>query len=221
MSPCALTGFLLWRKWIYDIDNRAAQETGYLFEPIIAHSIGGVPVSATKSPIRRQRDGRKGRQVDCIRAKRAYEIKLRVTIASSGQGRWQEEMDFPADAHASGYTPVLILFDPTANEKQEALKEAFLAKGGEVYIGQEAWGHLDAVAGPTMARFIDRYVREPIQALLGEVPSEGLPEMTLKMSAAEFSIEVAGERWTTPRSPEPDQDQASAGRRIPEDVEDP
>ena len=46
MSPRALTGFMLWRKWLFDIDNRAGQETGYLFEPIIAHLIGGVPVSA-------------------------------------------------------------------------------------------------------------------------------------------------------------------------------
>ena len=35
MSPKTLAGFLLWRKWIFDIDNRAGQETGYLFEPII------------------------------------------------------------------------------------------------------------------------------------------------------------------------------------------
>jgi hypothetical protein len=33
MKPRALAAFLLWRKWIFDIDNRAGQETGYLFEP--------------------------------------------------------------------------------------------------------------------------------------------------------------------------------------------
>jgi hypothetical protein len=53
MVPKALTPFLLWRKWIYDIDNRAGQETGYVFEPIIAHAIGGVSVSAKKSPVKR------------------------------------------------------------------------------------------------------------------------------------------------------------------------
>src|SRR5438128_1186894 len=31
IAPQALTPFLLWRKWIYDIDNRAGQETGYVF----------------------------------------------------------------------------------------------------------------------------------------------------------------------------------------------
>ena len=47
-SAEALTAFLLWRKWIFDIDNRAGQETGYLFEPIIAAAIGGTPASTCK-----------------------------------------------------------------------------------------------------------------------------------------------------------------------------
>jgi hypothetical protein len=97
MKPHALATFLLWRKWIFDIDNRAGQETGYLFEPIIAHAIGGVPFSSKRSPIRRRDDNRKGRQVDCIRERHAYEIKIRVTIAASGQGRWREELEFPID----------------------------------------------------------------------------------------------------------------------------
>ena len=96
LSPGALAAFLFWRKWIFDIDNRAGQETGYLFEPILANAMGGVSVSAGRSPVKRQGSGR-GRQVDCIREidKRAYEIKLRVTIAASGQGRWREESIFP------------------------------------------------------------------------------------------------------------------------------
>ena len=61
MSPKTLAGFLLWRKWIFDIDNRAGQETGYLFEPIIAAAVGGVPASAKRSPIKRRKDGKKGR----------------------------------------------------------------------------------------------------------------------------------------------------------------
>ena len=36
MSPTSLVAFLAWRKWLYDTDNRAAQGTGYLFEPILA-----------------------------------------------------------------------------------------------------------------------------------------------------------------------------------------
>ncbi|WP_322493724.1 hypothetical protein [Chloroflexus sp.] len=115
MTPSALAAFLLWRKWLYDLDNCAAQETGYLFEPVIANAIGGVSLSAAKSPIRRHRDPSRGRQVDCIRDKFAYEIKMRVTIAASGQGRWQAENDFPVDCRMSGYVPVLIVFDPTPN----------------------------------------------------------------------------------------------------------
>lgn len=36
-----LANWMVWRKWIYDIDNRSAQETGYLFEPLLASCLGG------------------------------------------------------------------------------------------------------------------------------------------------------------------------------------
>lgn len=75
MSASALTGLLFWRKWFFDVHNRAGRETGYLFEPIIAHAIGGVPFSAKASPVRRAGDSRKGRQVDCIRQQKAYEFQ--------------------------------------------------------------------------------------------------------------------------------------------------
>ena len=151
----ALAGFLFWRKWFYDIDNRAAQETGYLFEPIIAHAIGGTPAPAKKSPVKRQSDRSKGRQVDCLLDDRAYEFKIRVTIAASGQGRWQEELDFPADCRASGFTPVLVCLDSTPNPKLDSLIRAFLAHQGEVFIGDAAWQHLDSVAGKTMTSFLE------------------------------------------------------------------
>jgi hypothetical protein len=63
LSPTALTAFLFWRKWFMDVDNRAGQETGYLFEPLIAAAVGGVAFSASKSSVRSHRDA-KGRQVD-------------------------------------------------------------------------------------------------------------------------------------------------------------
>ena len=161
MSPKTLAGFLLWRKWIFDIDNRAGQETGYLFEPIIAAAVGGVPASAKRSPIKRRKDNKKGRQVDCLSEKRAYEIKLRMTIAASGQGRWGEELDFPEDCRQSGYVPVLVVLDPTPSQKLTELRAAFLSAAGEVYVGQEAWAHLEGLAGSTMARFLGRYVHAP------------------------------------------------------------
>ena len=134
VEPKALAPFLLWRKWIYNIDNRAAQETGYLFEPIIANAIGGTPASAKKSPVKRATDNTKGRQVDCIRDKKAHEIKLRVTMAASGQGRWSEELEFPADCKASGFTPVLVVLDPTPNDKLDELSTRFRDNAGEVHI---------------------------------------------------------------------------------------
>jgi hypothetical protein len=218
--PKALTPFLLWRKWIFDIDNRAGQETGYVFHPIIAQTIGGVSVHHTKSPVRRQSNERKGREVDCVLDKKAYEIKIRVTIAASGQGRWKEELDFPTDCKASGFVPVLVVLDPTPNPKLEELRKAFLAKGGEAYIGQEAWKHFDSLAGKTMSRFIQIYVHVPIQALLKQVPeeTEALPEMHLKMQEGAFSVSIVGETLTVNRHPQ--EDEASDPDELPDDVED-
>lgn len=193
-----LTAFLLWRKWLFDIDNRAAQETGYLFEPIIAAAIGGSPVSAPKSPVRRSTNTAKGRQIDCLKDKHAYEIKIRVTIAASGQGRWSEELAFPVDCHNSGYTPMLLVLDPTPNPKLDVLRKAFIHYGGSVYVGDEAWQHLDSEAGPTMATFIEKYVRAPISNLLSVVP-DALPKMALDMTDARFSVEIGEDAFTIDR----------------------
>jgi hypothetical protein len=194
LSPEALAAFLFWRKWIYDIDNRAGQETGYAFEPIIAHALGGVPFSAKKSPVTRGGAGKQGRQVDCLLEikKKAYEIKLRVTIAASGQGRWREELVFPSDCRASGYTPVLVVLDPTKNNKLEELSSAFVTAGGEVYVGSAAWTHLEATAGHTMAHFIANYVHTTINSLLNEAPEE-LPDITFKIDSTHLTVTVCGE----------------------------
>jgi hypothetical protein len=206
-----LAGFLFWRKWIYDIDNRAAQETGYVFQPIIAHAVGGVTVSAAKSPVKRGGRG-SGRQVDCIRFadKRAYEIKLRVTIAASGQGRWSEEMDFPMDCKASGYAPVLIVLDPTPNPKLTEITAAFRDAGGETYVGDWAWAHLEALAGRTMGTFLKKYVHDPMDSLLREAP-DNLPDMLLQVRNNDIVITVGTEelrvtrnaRQEVPGEPEP------------------
>jgi len=215
LSPQALGAFLFWRKWVFDIDNRAAQETGYLFEPIIAAAIGGVPASARNSPIRRRSDQGKGRQVDCIKGPRAYELKLRVTIAASGQGRWGEELEFPADCRASGYTPVLVVFDGTPNAKLSALKAAFEAENGEVYIGEAAWEHLNGMAGATMARFLERYVHRPLQSLLSD-PLGELPDLRLSLQQQRIRIGVGDESFEISRGPS----EAEEGRgELPEDID--
>jgi hypothetical protein len=161
----ALASWITWRKWFYDIDNRAAQETGYLFEPILASALGGIPYGARNSPIKRISDGNKGRQVDCLVGRDAYEFKLRVTIAASGQGRFGEELDFARDCKESGYVPILLVLDPTPSSRLDDLKAAFERFGGRAHIGSEAWQHLEAEAGTTMATFVDKYVRRPIAAL--------------------------------------------------------
>ena len=118
-----LASWLIWRKWIFDVDNRAAQETGYLFEPVLASCLGGEAVGSRHSPVKRLNDGvartDEGRQIDCYDGENqlAYEFKLRVTIAASGQGRFAEELSFPVECRASGLTPVLIVLDPTPHNE--------------------------------------------------------------------------------------------------------
>jgi hypothetical protein len=217
LGPRALAHFLVWRKWLYDIDNRAAQETGYIFEPIIAHSIGGVPVSAKKSPIRRHEDDSKGRQVDCIVKKRAYEFKMRVTIAASGQGRWREELDFPVDCKMSGYTPVLVVFDSTENPKLTELITAFKRNNGEVYVGAKAWDHLESMAGDTMSVFLEKYVRAPIAAVLNEVKERPLDSLQLVQKNDGIEIHVGKDVFPIKRSIQSEQ---AEEEDFPEDIED-
>ena len=198
-----LSALLYWRKWMFDIDNRAGQETGYLFEPIIANAIGGISVSARQSPIRRRNRPSQGRQVDCIKDRLAYEIKLRVTIAASGQGRWREELDFPQDAVESGFRPILIVLDPTPNPKLTDLSNAFTGVGGVAYKGDEAWSHLEGQAGGTMARFLETYVRSPLDDLLNSAPTY-LPDLTLSMRADAVVFKVGAVRHSVPREPTAD-----------------
>jgi hypothetical protein len=214
----ALTPFLLWRKWLYDIDNRAAQETGYAFEPIIARAIGGTPAPTKKSPVRRQGDPNKGRQVDCILGKKAHEIKMRVTIAASGQGRWKEELEFPVDCKASGYVPVLVVLDPTPNPKLTELQATFLAQEGESHVGERAWEYLRSLAGATMSRFLDQYVHTPLQAVLEASPAtaEELPELLLKMDHERFTALLLGESLVVRRTPR--SEEASEPDALPEDA---
>lgn len=167
-NPQALASWMTWRKFFYDLDNRAAQETGYLFEPILASALGGEQISAKHKIIRRQNDQTKGRQIDCWKilpdgTNLAYEFKLRVTIAASGQGRFGEEVQFAIDARLSNSIPVLLVLDPTMNHRLDDLKRAYTENGGHAFIGQEAWDHIEAEAGEVMSQFIEKYVRRPIE----------------------------------------------------------
>ena len=164
-----------------------------MFEPVIAGAVGGVPMSAKSSPVRRNGTG-KGRQVDCLRDKKAYEIKMRVTIAASGQGRWQEELAFPADCQASGYTPVLVVFDGTDNDKLSELTKKFKSHGGQAHVGKGAWEHLNSKAGLTMSTFLEKYIRAPLTDLIESTPTErDLPRVTLLLQPDSVQISI-GER---------------------------
>lgn len=201
LASDALVSLLFWRKWFFDIDNRAGQETGYLFEPVIAYAVGGTPAPAKKSPVKRHRDRKKGRQVDCIIADCAYEFKIRVTIAASGQGRWQEELDFPIDCRKSGFKPVLVCMDGTRNPKLHSLEAAFRKQKGDVYVGAQAWSHLESLAGDTMAIFIERYVRGPIQSLINE-GDKPLMELNATSSAHAIELRLGAETLHIARSKE-------------------
>lgn len=209
----AVASWLTWRKWVYDIDNRSAQETGYLFEPMLAESLGGRSVSAKASPVKRADDPGKGRQVDCIvevdGKKLAYEFKDRITIAASGQGRFSEELAFPRDCAASGYTPVLMVLDPTPNPKLTAITKAFQDSGGYVFLGDEVWVHVSELSGSEIAAFVKRYIKDPVESIA--VRERDLLDLGLRYrtdtSGDSVEITIGTHTWIIPR---PRRDEAVA-----------
>ena len=202
----ALASWLTWRKWIYDIDNRSAQETGYLFEPMLTESLGGRSVSAKSSPVKRADDATKGRQVDCIvevnGQKLAYEFKDRITIAASGQGRFAEELAFPRDCAASGFTPVLLVMDSTPNDKLTAISNAFREAGGKVFLGDQVWSHLTDLSGAEIANFVQKYIKEPVAGIA--LREEELLDLGLRYRTGsagdEIEVTVGRHKWIIPRS---------------------
>ncbi len=198
-----LNSWLIWRKWIFDIDNRSGQETGYLFEPILASSLGGEAVGSTNSPVKRLDESGNpkttGRQIDCYIGGEnlAYEFKIRVTIAASGQGRFGEELSFPKECKAAGITPVLIVLDPTPSSRLTELAQVFNENGGLVYIGDNAWHHLEEKAGNIMSHFIEHYIKPPLKAInefdtsqLSSIRFTWTPELiSIESDSAKYSID--------------------------------
>ena len=209
----ALASWLTWRKWVYDIDNRSAQETGYLFEPMLTESLGGRSASAKASPVKRADDPSKGRQVDCIveigGSKLAYEFKDRITIAASGQGRFAEELAFPRDCAASGFIPVLMVMDPTPNPKLTAITKAFRENGGRVFLGDEVWSHLSELSGVEIATFVKRYIKDPVESIA--VRERELLDLGLRYRTGadgdSIEVTVGAHTWVIPR---PRRDEAVA-----------
>jgi hypothetical protein len=161
-----------------------------LFEPVIAGAIGGIPCSAVRSPIRRS-SGSGGRQVDCLKDDKAYEFKIRITTAASGQGRWGEEVLFPREARNSGYTPILIVLDPTPNPKLAELVKAFEDSGGLAFVGDDAWFHLKNEAGEEMGLFLDKYIRAPLDEVYAALdPADVLPPLRVELLAGEVVFKL-------------------------------
>lgn len=192
-----LASWLVWRKWIYDLDNRSAQETGYLFEPVLASCLGGEAVGSANSPVKRLnargKPTEEGRQIDCYDGTNslAYEFKLRVTIAASGQGRFAEELSFPVECRAAGLTPILIVLDPTPSPRLAELAAAFTENGGRFYVGVDAWAHMDEKAGATMAAFLERYIRPPLVEMASR--DESRPE-SIQLVWSGDSVSIKGEK---------------------------
>ena len=202
-----LCNWMLWRKWIYDIDNRSAQETGYFFEPVLASCLGGESIGARNSPVKRLDDrGRstnQGRQIDCFVAgvRRVYELKMRVSIAASGQGRFGEELSFPKECQAAGFAPFLLVLDPTLSNRLEELEAAFRAAGGSCFKGQEAWEHMEDTAGEVVSKFIEKYIKPPLKAFEdGYCPTPS--NMTLTWSAEQVEVAAGDDRYVIARSEE-------------------
>ena len=197
VNDALLASWLMWRKWIFDVDNRAAQETGYLFEPVLASCLGGEAVGSKNSPIKRRNELGEptdaGRQIDCYDGENqlAYEFKLRVTIAASGQGRFAEELSFPREARAAGLTPVLIVLDPTPSSRLDELIAVFKTCGGKHYVGTEAWAHMESKAGKTMSVFLERYIRQPLSEMAKHEDAD--PE-DIQLSWTRNEIHIQGKK---------------------------
>jgi len=207
-----LATWMIWRKWVYDIDNRSGQETGYLFEPILASCLGGITIGAKKSKVKRLdeagRPTSRGRQVDCYcedgDEKLAYEFKLRVSIAASGQGRFGEELSFPEECRAAGFKPMLVVLSPSPSDRLEELSEAFVKAGSEPpLIGDRAWAHMEEKAGPIMSKFLEIYIRPPLTRLAAL--DNGYPEpVRLKWEKDAITIETERATYKIERSEEED-----------------
>jgi hypothetical protein len=202
--PADLLGtWLMWRKWIFDIDNRSGQETGYLFEPVLASCMGGTSVGSRNSPVKRiNESGRQTvdcRQIDCldVDAKIAYEFKLRVSIAASGQGRFAEELSFPVECKAAGLTPVLIVLDPTPSARLAELQKAVETNGGEVHV-DDAWRFIEEKAGKCMSIFIENYLRPALLHMAAF--DDKLPDtLTLSWREDAITFRVGKEEFTIAR----------------------
>jgi hypothetical protein len=220
LDDAALSSLVVWRKWMMDIDNRSGQETGYLYDAIVARALSGTAYGSSGSPVHRapREPGGKSpgrRQVDCVVDNPsgppwAYEVKIRITDAASRQGRLNEELAFPRDCTYSNHVPRLLVFDPTPCDTLDQVIAAFEAEpGGEVFLGQDAYEHIGETAGPAQAEFLRRYVAEPLEHYEDTIPDFGggrdLADLRLSAGRDRVTVELAGaEPYVIERDVDPD-----------------
>ena len=110
---------------------------------------------------------------------------------------------------------MLVVLDATPNDKLDELRKAFESQGGESFIGTPAWEHLNDMAGPTMATFLQTYVHAPLRALVAN-PAPRLPPLTLRMQAGEIAVHIGDDSFRIAR------DRANPGgtlRALPGDID--
>jgi len=84
------------------------------------------------------------------------------------------------------------VLDGTDNSKLSELAQTFREHGGSAYIGEDAWAHLEAEAGPTMSVFIDKYIRGPFDDLLEQTPTD-IPELRVRLRSDSIYVQIGAE----------------------------
>jgi len=125
-------------------------------------------------------------------------IKLRVTIAASGQGRFAEELSFPRECHVAGIKPIILVLDSTPSNRLTELGIAFTDNGGEVYIGEDAWNYLNKHSGEIISIFIEKYIKIPLLQI-AESENHSLSEINLSWTDEAITISNKEESYNIER----------------------
>ena len=115
-----------------------------------------------------------------------------------GQGRFGEELSFPVEAKAAGFTPVLLVLDPTPSSKLGELSRKFVENGGEFYNGEEAWEYMEKETGEIIATFIKKYIK-PIIRVIEEVDINEIVDIKLSSTRTEITIASNTDTYTLNR----------------------
>ena len=172
------------RVWQYVVVRSAKERTYYKY-------VNGQSIKYTVKPTL----GTTQRNNPKIR----YELKMRVTIAASGQGRFNEELSFPYEARMAGLTPILVVFDSTHSPLLEKLQDKYIKEGGRCVIGDSAWTFLTQKAGSAMGKYILKYIKPPIEKMENE--KEQIPG-NIHLSAENGKIVISnsnGNEYEIPR----------------------